>query len=140
MFLVKGQGHSDYNVQYCTCWQHLLLLYCFNLGDTALNKQFHLYKHLWEEIYLLYNFILQNIMEFKKLSIDGKAYGDCLDRSGNVVDITEVMCNPIPYMVFLSFLACMFFEEKNSGYCDTLGVITKLQPYLMTQKLLNIFK
>lgn len=33
---------------------------------------------------------LQNIMEFKKASVDGKAYGDCYDGSGNVIENPEV--------------------------------------------------
>ena len=42
----------------------------------------------------------------------------------------------------VNFLACLFFEEKMSGYCDTLGVcmVTKLKPYLITQKPLKNLK
>ena len=48
---------------------------------------------------------------------------------------------------YKSFLACLFFEEKMSWYYDILGVvvcvcgfITKLKPYLITQKAFNIFE
>lgn len=34
--------------------------------------------------------MLQNIMTFNKCSIDGKSYGDPLDREGNPLEITEV--------------------------------------------------
>ena len=33
-------------------------------------------------------------MEFKKLSIAGKSYGDKVDASGTVMDITEVSKHP----------------------------------------------
>ena len=43
--------------------------------------------------------------------------------------------------VKLFLLAYLFFEEKKLEYCDTPGiVVTKLEPYLITQKTLNIFK
>jgi hypothetical protein len=32
----------------------------------------------------------QNIMTFNKCSIDGKAYGDPVDKHGNALDVTEV--------------------------------------------------
>ena len=38
----------------------------------------------------------QNIMVFKKMSINGKGYGDCVDEFENPIEITEVL-KPLTY-------------------------------------------
>ena len=40
-------------------------------------------------------------MTFDKCTINGRVYGDLVDASGNVVDVTEV-CFLIKYLTFLS--------------------------------------
>ena len=46
-------------------------------------------------------------MEFKKASINGKSYGDYLDQSGNIVEITEVRF----HMFYQSQLGCLLNYE-----------------------------
>ena len=45
-------------------------------------------------------------MVFKKLSIDGKSYGDCFDEFENPIEITEVIIN---YFIVIIF---MVLQEK----------------------------
>ena len=43
----------------------------------------------------MFSFFVQNIMTFNKCSINGKSYGDPVDKYGNPIDITtvSVLCN-----------------------------------------------
>ena len=46
---------------------------------------------MYENInYLFFLLFFQNIMEFRKASINGKSYGDYLDANGTALEITEV--------------------------------------------------
>ena len=40
-------------------------------------------------------------MVFKKLSIDGKSYGDCFDEFENPIEITEVIINYFIVIIFM---------------------------------------
>ena len=63
-------------------------------------------------------------MTFNKCSINGKAYGDPVDREGNLVEITEVLI----YIYFFIGITC-------PSVCP--AVVLSLCPIVSTQYLLN---